>query len=222
MIITIDDGHAENFGLLAICQTDNVRPAVYLCSGIVCSLRGFWDHYVSRADREHLKSLKSGKRRQALREEHDFNFEETQPERAALSFEEIEAMSSQFDFCSHSRFHEILTTCDDALCKEEILLSKKQIEQMLHRPCWHFSYPNGDYTVREIEMVKQAGYLTARTIDIGWNGPGGNPFKLKAIGIQDDVSVRFFAGQLTGIPQYLKRLLATGDLFGRHKTTIPK
>ena len=35
--------------------------------------------------------------------------------------------------------------------------------------CSHFSYPNGDYTEREIEIVEAGGFRSARTTDLGWN-----------------------------------------------------
>jgi peptidoglycan/xylan/chitin deacetylase (PgdA/CDA1 family) len=220
LLITFDDGHKQNFTLLNICMENGIRPTIYLCSQIVGTYRGFWSGNIPSSEREHLKSFDAKTREKILKERYDFGFEDEQRQRTALSLQEIKSMSPYFDFGSHTRFHEILTTCDDLMCKEEILYSKKELEQVLGQECSHFSYPNGDYTDREVEMVQQAGYLTARTIDLGWNGQDTNPFRLKGIPVQDNASIRVLAGQLTAIPQYLTRLLVSGELFGKHKQIV--
>ncbi|NVH77101.1 hypothetical protein FSB08_32445 [Paraburkholderia sp. JPY432] len=59
---------------------------------------------------------------------------------SGLSAEQVQAMRRYVDFESHIRFHPIPTRCDDAECREELLGSKKEIEEMLGRTRHHFAY----------------------------------------------------------------------------------
>jgi peptidoglycan/xylan/chitin deacetylase (PgdA/CDA1 family) len=218
LLITIDDGYKGNFYLLEICKNNGVRPLIYLCSEVIGTSRGFWPHHVPSGVRELLKSFESQVRTKVLKDKYKFDFEEEQRSREALSRDEIRIMRDYFDFGSHTKFHEILTTCEDSHCEDEIVQSKEDLETKLEVDCRHFSFPNGDHDLREREFVKRAGYLTARTIDIGWNNSDTDPFRLKAIGVGDDAPTYSLGGRLTGIPLYLKRLLAGENFYGRHKT----
>ena len=80
--------------------------------------------------------------------------------------------------------------------------------------CLDFSYPIGDYGEREVALARRAGYRSARTIDLGWNTKGTDPFRLKVLGTEDDASISRLASDLTGITGYLARL-RLGSLTGR-------
>jgi len=67
--------------------------------------------------------------------------------------------------------------------------------------------PNGDYTEREVSHVTGAGYDSARTADIGWNGPSTSRFHLKIVSIGDHASVNMLAAHLGGA-LLLKRALS--------------
>lgn len=47
--------------------------------------------------------------------------------------------------------------------RTEIETSKRQIEQWTGKECKHFAYPRGRYNDDTVELVKNAGYETART-----------------------------------------------------------
>ena len=115
-------------------------------------------------------------------------------------------MSPFVDFQSHSKFHPVLTTCTDDECKEELVESKAYLEKLLNKKIIHFSYPNGDYSEREIEYLKKSGYKSARTLDIGWNDVNSDPYRLKALGIEDCASINILCGQIIGIFRYFKYL----------------
>jgi hypothetical protein len=67
----------------------------------------------------------------------------------------------------------------------------------------------------------EAGYVSARTVDIGWNGPDSDPYRLKVVGITDDASINYLVCQLSGIPAYVQYLLR-GSLSGKSPTTAPE
>ena len=112
-------------------------------------------------------------------------------------------MIADVDFQPHTQFHPILPHCTETECRQEILGSKTDLERLLKVECSHFSYPNGDYTEREIEIVKTAGFRSARTTVIGWNTLETAPYQLKTIPIADDAGIALFRAQLTTIPQRL-------------------
>jgi peptidoglycan/xylan/chitin deacetylase (PgdA/CDA1 family) len=113
-------------------------------------------------------------------------------------------MVSLVDFGAHSRYHPVLTKCSDSECREEIFLSKEEVERYTGRGCKHFSYPNGDFSEREKDLIKQAGYRSARTTVAGWNVPGVDPFELKVLEVADNASLNWMIFQISGIAWYLK------------------
>jgi peptidoglycan/xylan/chitin deacetylase (PgdA/CDA1 family) len=64
-------------------------------------------------------------------------------------------------FGSHTSTHEILTTVSAAQAEQEIVSSRKAIQQKLGGSCHLFSYPNGDYSEQVRELVARAGYTFA-------------------------------------------------------------
>lgn len=62
---------------------------------------------------------------------------------------------------SHTSTHEILTMVPPAQAEQEIVSSRKAIQQKLGGSCHLFSYPNGDYSEQVRELVARAGYKFA-------------------------------------------------------------
>jgi peptidoglycan/xylan/chitin deacetylase (PgdA/CDA1 family) len=222
MVITIDDGHQANARLTEIFERYRVRPTLYLCSQIVGTRRSFW-FKLPGVDAPSLKALPQAERLKRLKTMQ--GWEPSQENAAdagqALSIAEIRQMKTQFDFGSHTRFHPILTACSDEESRDEILRSKAEVEELTGGACRHFSFPNGDYSERELAYAEAAGYLSARTIDLGWNGPDTDPYLLKMTGVSDDASINVLASQVVGFPTYFSRLLK-GSLRGKHRIKISR
>jgi peptidoglycan/xylan/chitin deacetylase (PgdA/CDA1 family) len=213
--ITLDDGHAGNARLLPVFIKHKVRPTIFLCSRIVGRPRTHWWMHPG-AERAGLERLKRQSNDARVAELESAGFHQDGDDRATgLTAGQIEEMRPFVDFQSHTRFHPILTHCDDTECEEEIASSKHEVEALVKRHCEHFAFPNGNYGPREIELVKAAGYKTARTCDIGWNDQLTDPFRLRAMIISDEASTAMFAVQLTGIPRLLKYWFRSGRWDGR-------
>jgi peptidoglycan/xylan/chitin deacetylase (PgdA/CDA1 family) len=213
LVVTFDDGHRGNADLLDLFQQYRVRPTIYLCSQIVGTKRHYW--FLESKDPEPLKGLPNGERL-ALLERSGFSFNGDFAEAQALSVEEVRRLGEAVDFAAHTRFHPVLTMCSDAECADEIESAKPEIENLTGVDCADFSYPNGDYGEREMSLVRQAGYRSGRTIDLGWNGKHADPFRLRVLGTEDDASVNRLASDLTGITGFLARV-RLGSLSGRHR-----
>lgn len=214
LVLTLDDGHRGNIQLLDVFRRHGVSPTIYLCSQIVGTHRHFW--FLEIENPEPLKSLDADRRLALLRQASGFEETREHQERQALNHEEIEQLKEHVDFGSHTRFHPVLTTCPDADCWAEIQLAKEEIEGLVGSDCRHFSFPNGDYSARELALVQRAGYASARTLDIGWNSVATNPYRLKILGTNDDASLNRLAADLAGVGSYLARV-RIGSFRGRHR-----
>lgn len=216
VVVTIDDGHAGNFALLPIFKRYALRPTLYVCTQLINTHRHFWFKIegLSKAEKERLKRVANAARLAHLKQTADFEPEKAYPHRQALNRAEIREMTASVDFQPHTRFHPILPRCTETVCREEVCGSKADLETLLERECSHFSYPNGDYTGREIQLVKRAGFASARTTDIGWNTQATSPYRLKVLPISDDAGAVLFRAELAAIPQRLSRrvnALFSGD-----------
>jgi len=205
LVVTIDDGHKGNHVLLDLFKYFRVTPTIYLCSHIVGTNRHFWWKN-DAIDIPKLKKHPFHNMLDLLRDQAGFELEREYPDRQALNIFELREMSPFVDFGSHTKFHPILTNCNDEDCFHEIRDSKKFLEEILNRPMEHFVYPNGDYGERETNNLIKCGYKTGRTIDIGRNGVETNPYRLKAIPIEDYASINVLRAQLSGFFSYMKYL----------------
>ena len=205
IVITFDDGHRRNAELAPVFERYGVIPTIYICSQIVGTRRRFW--FLAVSDPEPFKRVPDPVRQATLAREAGFSQTEAHDgERQALQEENIRSLAGRVDFGSHTRFHPILPQCSDADAEREIVLSKSEVERWVGSRCEHFAFPNGDYGDREIELVKKAGYRSARTTDIGWNGVSSDPFALKILSMPDDASVDRLAAEVSGVKSMLLAL----------------
>ncbi|HEX9654698.1 MAG TPA: polysaccharide deacetylase family protein [bacterium] len=206
VVVTIDDGHKGNVGLLPILEAFNLRPTIYLCSHIVNTHRHFW-WQSGYPDPYALKGLPSPQLRTLLKNAVGFDPEREYSERQALNETEIMELLTWVEFGSHTRFHPILTNCDADECENEIRESRTCLEEFLNRPVDHFCFPNGNYGEREINLLKKHDYRSARTLEWGRNSVDADPFRLKVVEILDDSSVNLLCAQLCGFFGWFRKLL---------------
>jgi peptidoglycan/xylan/chitin deacetylase (PgdA/CDA1 family) len=202
LVVTLDDGHASNAQLGPLFAGYSVRPTIYLSTQSITGSGLFWFR-TPGLDPEPLKLLQNRARLAVLaRSEPDDT-----GERQALLVTDLTAMREWADFGSHTLTHPVLPMCTDDDSKHEVVASKSAVEELVDAPCRHFSYPNGDYTEREVSYVAAAGYDSARTAEIGWNGPSASCFHLKIVSIGDHASVNMLAAHLGGV-LFVKRALS--------------
>jgi peptidoglycan/xylan/chitin deacetylase (PgdA/CDA1 family) len=201
--ITIDDGYKENHRLVSIFAKYTLFPTIYLCSHIVNTNRHYW-YESGPAGISGLKKASHEQFLRTLKEKSGYERDKEYDDRRALNSEEMKDMMEYVDFQSHSRYHPILTKCDSPEVKSEIAGSKIKLEALLNKSITHFSYPNGDYSDRELQELIDSGYESARTLDVGWNHKKTDPYKLKAMAIQDNANLFILCAQVHGFFGYLK------------------
>ncbi|VVM07083.1 Peptidoglycan-N-acetylglucosamine deacetylase [Methylacidimicrobium cyclopophantes] len=81
----------------------------------------------------------------------------------------------------HTLTHPSLVRLSLPEARREILDGKKKLEDLFGRPVEHFSYPYGDWNPQIRDLVAEAGYRTACTVERGINGVGADPFLLRRI-----------------------------------------
>jgi peptidoglycan/xylan/chitin deacetylase (PgdA/CDA1 family)/CelD/BcsL family acetyltransferase involved in cellulose biosynthesis len=100
-----------------------------------------------------------------------------------LNWSEIRQMARNgVRFGAHTVTHPVLAKLPPERLQEEILGSKKVIEERLQMPVRHFSYPFGrsfDIGEEAKGVVQQAGFETAVTTIWGFNRPGDDPYSLR-------------------------------------------
>jgi peptidoglycan/xylan/chitin deacetylase (PgdA/CDA1 family) len=126
-------------------------------------------------------------------------------DRESLGFDEIKKMSEYVDFQSHTRFHAILPYSEDDQAEDEIIASKLELEANFNFFVNAISYPNGDYSERDLMLAKRAGYELGLTVDFGFNTIKTDAFQLKRLCINDDANGDEFIVKTTGAWQFLKQ-----------------
>jgi peptidoglycan/xylan/chitin deacetylase (PgdA/CDA1 family) len=85
---------------------------------------------------------------------------------------------------SHSLTHPRLTRLSLRDAQEEILASKKKLEDTFGVAVEDFCYPYGDWNEAVRDLVMEAGYRTACTTDYGVNLPATSPLQLRRIPVR--------------------------------------
>lgn len=205
VVITFDDGHKSNVELAPIFERYRIRPTIYLTVEPITTSGRFWFREPG-VDPEPLKRVPDRDRRAAVEEAATRIPATRRTERHALDRDDVRALSRIVDFQSHSMTHPILTRCSARDAEWEIDESRREVAALSGAACTHFSFPNGSYGERELQLVSRAGYRSARTTDLGWVGASTDPFRLPMIAMPDSASVDVLATQLAG-GLYAKRLL---------------
>jgi len=97
----------------------------------------------------------------------------------SLSDEEVKQISNTgFEIGAHTLTHRELTTLSLSEAREEIRGSKAYLEDLLGREVTMFCFPRGKYDGRIIELVKEAGFTGARTVEAFTFLVPSDPFSL--------------------------------------------
>lgn len=212
LIITFDDGVKENFELKTILENLKIPITIFLCSSIVRTNRHYWwtalPENISSAELEQvsnndkLQHLAKGGFSQTKEYEH----------RQALSHDEISQLLPHVDFQSHTCFHPNLPQCTQEEAYSEIVESKKELESILPHEIYAIAFPNGAYSTRELDIVKNGDYQCSLTTKVGFNTLVEDKFQLKRIDILDTASANEVIVKASGAWHLLKRV-SSGEFF---------
>ncbi|MBS1824088.1 MAG: polysaccharide deacetylase family protein [Acidobacteria bacterium] len=200
IVITFDDGYANNYNLVfPLLQAYGIPATVFLTTGFIdrkVFLGCDWIDYIafhsqgedakSKAERcvhlsRYYKSLPHPDAQSFLdrlqRDSHvEYTWRAIPRGLEPLSWDEIRAMrrSGLISFGSHTFSHPILSRCSSEVQEFELSEAKRRIECELDEECRFFAYPNGmadDYTEVTKSLAAKAGYTLALTAETGYNCP---------------------------------------------------
>ena len=199
MIITFDDGYLTNYTLLPVIKKYNIPVTVFLCAGIINTKRHYW--FINENMNGTKKDLKRmpNKQRLEILKEYGFYNEREYDHAQALSKVQIMEMAPYVDFQGHTLFHPCLPCSEDIEVKTELIESKKILEKEYNLNVYGFAYPNGDYSVRDIEILKKENYKCALTLDSGYNNQNTDLFRLKRFSVNDTTNLDELIVKSTGL-----------------------
>jgi len=219
LIITFDDGHITNYDLLPIIKKHEVPLTIFLCAGIVNSNRHFWfKHKINGISTSYLKTLRNQELKDLLKS-HDFDEESEFKIPQALQKNQIYEMIPYVNMQSHTMFHPILPKCNSKESMIEILESKRLLESEYAISIDTLSYPNGDYSDRDIENAIKAGYKCGITVDYGFNDTKTDIFRLKRISVNDTENRNELIVKASGVWGFIKSRNGKKQAYGFHKMT---
>ena len=188
--------------LIPVLEAYGIVPTIFVCTAIGGTARRFWWDVegLDGRERDRLMQVPDHERLATLHTRYGWTPEtEYAGPPVTLTIEQIQHLAGRVDFQAHTRTHPIIPMCPTEKAISEIEGSRLDLEQLGIGPCLDFAYPNGSYGKRELDLVAQAGYRSARTTRTGWNDPFTDPFQLRILGMPDDASIRLVAAQSTGI-----------------------
>jgi peptidoglycan/xylan/chitin deacetylase (PgdA/CDA1 family) len=219
LIITFDDGHIRNYEMLPIIKKTKVPITIFLCAGLINTNRHFWfKHKHNSISTSELKLVPNEKRLELLSKvgfKQDKEFESPQ----AIQKQQIDEMVPFVNMQSHTLFHPILPKCKYNVAKSEIVHSKEILEDNYGLNINAISYPNGDYSDRDIEFSKGSGYKCGITVDYGFNSANTDPFRLKRISVNDTDDLNELIVKASGFWAFIKTRNGLKQEFGHTKIT---
>ena len=109
--------------------------------------------------------------------------------RLLMDWDEVRQMQNTglISFGAHTAAHVILDQVSRTRAENEILQSRKDIEDRLGAAAELFSYPNGNFTPALKEILRRCGFKGAVTTRRAWIGKDSDLFEIPRIGIHQDV-----------------------------------
>lgn len=204
LIITFDDGHIRNYDILPVIKRRNIPVTIFLCAAIANTRRHFWFMTSNPPVAVPELKTKTNADRLAILSEGGFFQDQECDAPQALQRAQIEEMKHLVNFQSHTLYHPILPSCDDEEARKEIFDSKEVLEREYDLEINALSYPNGNYSERDIMLAKEAGYTCGITVDFGFNTTSTDLFRLKRISVNDTNNINELIVKASGLWAFLR------------------
>lgn len=222
LIITFDDGHIKNYDLLPVIKRYKTPVTIFLCSALINTNKHFWFKFKKDAGAiAGLKRLSNKTRLKVLADDgfaQDKEFDQPQ----AMNKVQVEELKHYVNLQSHTMFHPCLPKCNTSEARDEIFNSKEMLATEYGLKINAISYPNGDYSDREIKLAREAGYKCGITVDFGFNTIHTDLFKLKRFSVNDTTDLNELIVKASGIWSFLKTRNGRKQTCGYTKIVEPE
>jgi peptidoglycan/xylan/chitin deacetylase (PgdA/CDA1 family) len=98
---------------------------------------------------------------------------------------------------SHSHTHPQLSALDEFAIRDEIVHSRRLLEEWTGRPVVDFAYPSGDHDGRVVRLLEETGWRSAWTTRPGFVDSLAEPLRLPRVAVDDVASVANLAAKMT-------------------------
>ncbi len=137
-----------------------------------------------------------------------------------LSVTELRKMAEEgISVGSHGRSHDSFLHLSREDLLAELSESRQVLESVTGRPVTWLSYPYGEFSDEAIDVVIRAGYRGAVTTIEGLNDGVLNPYVVRRIGVDDNMSLAHFIVAVSGLRDFLKDILRIGG--SKRSSTVP-
>lgn len=231
LAITFDDGY-QNFYTHALPLLKEFRmPAtIFLVTDFVLQKKPLWvdrleyaigQKGVSREERieedmrvrAELKKLPSSKRErrlEAIERQTGAALRDFSGERAVyapLTESEIKDMQEAgITLGGHTKSHPVLSHLSDGEAREEIVGSRRALEEHFGAISQVFCYPYGRWNEKTEQLVTEAGFTGALTTIQGVNSADTHPYRLRRFTMDEVDDIRRCAAVISGMRLFLRRL----------------
>jgi peptidoglycan/xylan/chitin deacetylase (PgdA/CDA1 family) len=86
--------------------------------------------------------------------------------RHVMTPSQIRELSRRFEIGAHTLDHVYLNRVSDAVAVEQLTGSRRWIEDVTGQVCEVFCFPGGKYKARQLPLVRAAGFVGARTVEL--------------------------------------------------------
>lgn len=208
MVITLDDGYIGNYELLPIVKKLQIPISIFLCAAIVGTHRKFWFEFDDMPIDEIAKlNRKLNKTRLETLSNLGFSRDQEHDVPSALQREHLIEMKDFIDLQAHAKYHPVFPNCTEDEVWDEVNGARKILENDYALSIYAIAYPNGEYSERDILLVKKSGYTCAITADYGFNDKSTDLFRLKRLLIRDDHDMHQLIVKSSGAWGFIKTLI---------------
>ena len=170
VFISFDDGWKENLSLIPIIEKYNIPILIFIPTEPILSGNFWWEYIIYSNSQNWKKEIKKIK-----------NFSNTKRieyikkiklkvslRRSTLKLNELLEISKNelVTIGSHTVNHPITVKCNNDELELEYKESKEILSKWLNKDIHYFSFPNGDYNIRDINFIQKYNYRLAFTTKI--------------------------------------------------------
>lgn len=134
-----------------------------------------------------------------------------EPDYAPLEWQEIRQMldSGLAKVGCHTKTHAIATRLSLSEFYEEVLRSKRLIEERTASPCFYFAYPNGqpgDFSEQTASVLAGSGFKAAFTTEAKFVGRKTENLAIPRFTMDETEERQLFLATISGVRRFLKKM----------------
>lgn len=164
VLISVDDGWKSNeANIVKIANKYQIPVAIFISTEPVEEGAYWWSYAKEAIKRGHkiasveeLKRMSNQNRVTVI----DGLKEKITLEREAMTPKQVQRISKSkyITIGGHTHTHPVLTNCSEEVVKKEMSLSREKLMSWTGKNIEFFAYPNGDFSPREVEILKELRY----------------------------------------------------------------